>query len=68
MLKEGLVSKTKAGAGRTFTIHLTSKGEKYREQLIKERRAAEEKVAKLMNARERNELLHLLTRTADVKL
>jgi DNA-binding MarR family transcriptional regulator len=68
MLKEGLVSRTKAGAGRAFTIRLTSKGENYREQLIHERRAAEEKVAKIMNAKERSMLLRLLERTAAVKL
>ena len=44
MVKEGLVSKTKAGSGRAFVIRLTPKGEKYREFLIKERRAAEKKL------------------------
>jgi len=68
MLKEGLVSKTKADAGRAFAIRLTSKGKQYREQLVKERRAAEEKVAETMNGKERSMLLDLLARVADLKL
>ena len=60
MLKEGLVSKKKAGTGRTFVIRLTAKGEKYREFLIKERRAAEEKLRGLLNSEERTMLIRFL--------
>jgi len=60
MLKEGLVSKKKAGTGRTFVIRLTPKGEKYREFLIKERRAAEEKLRAILNSEERTTLIRLL--------
>jgi DNA-binding MarR family transcriptional regulator len=60
MLKEGLVSKKKAGTGRTFVIRLTPKGEKYREFLIKERRVAEEKLRVYLDADERAALIRLL--------
>jgi DNA-binding MarR family transcriptional regulator len=60
MVKEGLVSKKKAGTGRTFVIQLTPKGEKYREFLIKERRAAEEKLRAILNSEERTTLIRLL--------
>ncbi len=60
MVKEGLVSKKKAGTGRTFVIRLTPKGEKYREFLIKERRAAEEKLRGYLDAEERGALIRLL--------
>jgi DNA-binding MarR family transcriptional regulator len=44
MIKEGLVSERKADSGRALLIHLTPKGNRYREYLIKERKAAEEKL------------------------
>jgi len=68
MLKEGLVSKKKAGSGRALVIRLTPKGEKYREFLIKERRAAEEKLRDVLNAEERTTLIRLLGIVAEVEL
>jgi DNA-binding MarR family transcriptional regulator len=68
MLKEGLVSKKKAGTGRAFVIRLTPKGEKYREFLIKERRVAEEKLRSLLNAEERATLIRLLGIVAEFQL
>ena len=44
MIKEGLVSERKADSGRALLIHLTPRGNRYREYLIKERKAAEEKL------------------------
>ena len=44
MIREGLLSERKAKTGRALLVQLTAKGNKYREYLIKERRAAEEKV------------------------
>ncbi len=60
MRKEGLVSKKRAATGRTFVIRLTPKGEKYRELLIRERRAAEDKLRSVLNAEERGALIRLL--------
>ena len=60
MLKEGLVSKKKAGAGRAMVVRLTPKGEKYREFLVKERRAAEEKLRGVLKPEECGTLIRLL--------
>jgi len=68
MLKEGLVSKKKAGSGRAMVIRLTPKGERYREFLIKERRGAEEKLRSLLNADERATLIRLLGIVAEFEI
>ena len=68
MLREGLVSKKKAGSGRAFMIRLTPKGEKYREFLIKERRAAEEKLRGILNTEERAALIRLLGIVAEFEI
>ena len=68
MLKEGLVSKKKAETGRIFVIRLTAKGEKYREFLIKERRAAEEKLRAALNSEERTTLIRLLGIVAKLEI
>lgn len=67
MLKEGLVSKTKAVSGRAFGIRLTPKGERYRDFLIKERRAADEKVARVLRVGERRILMRLLRAVAEIE-
>jgi DNA-binding MarR family transcriptional regulator len=68
MLKEGLVSKKKAGSGRAMVVRLTPKGEKYREFLVKERRGAEEKLRGGMNAEERTTLIRLLGIVAEFEI
>jgi DNA-binding MarR family transcriptional regulator len=68
MLKEGLVSKVKAATGRSFAIRLTLKGEKYREFLIRERKAADEKIARALKTKERAELMRLLKDVAEIEL
>jgi len=66
--KEGLVSKKKAAKGRTFVIRLTPKGEKYREFLIKQRRAAEEKLRRSLQPEERATLIRLLEVVAGLEM
>lgn len=68
MRKEGLVSKKKAARGRTFVIRLTPKGEKYREFLIRERRAAEEKLRTVLQPEERAAFIRLLEVVAEVEI
>jgi DNA-binding MarR family transcriptional regulator len=68
MLKEGLVTKKKAARGRAFFIRLTAKGEKYRDFLIQERRAAEEKLRQVLRPEERETLLRLLGVVAELKI
>jgi DNA-binding MarR family transcriptional regulator len=67
MIQEGLLSERKAESGRALLVKLTAKGNKYRESLIKERRAAEEKVRKELLPNEIAALLRLLKVIAEVK-
>ena len=68
MAKEGLVSERKAKSGRAIHVQLTAKGNKYREQLIKARVAADETVRQQMAPEERDTLLRLLRRVAECEL
>jgi DNA-binding MarR family transcriptional regulator len=67
MIQERLLSERKAESGRALLVKLTTKGNKYRESLIKERRAAEEKVRKELLPNEIATLLRLLKVIAEVK-
>ena len=67
MLKDGLISETKAKSGRALILQLTAKGHRYREYLIKERKAADEKVRSELTQQERSKLIHLLKRIAEVE-
>jgi DNA-binding MarR family transcriptional regulator len=67
MIQEGLLSERKAVSGRALIVQLTAKGNKYREFLIKERRAAEEKLRKDLLPNEIATLLRLLKVIAEVK-
>jgi len=60
MVDDGLLTEKKAPAGRAILLELTPRGEKYREHLIRERRAADEKVRKELTAEDRTTLLRLL--------
>ena len=62
MIKEGLLTERKADSGRALLLQLTAKGNKYREYLIKERRAVDEKLRKVLKPRE----ISILTRLLDV--
>ena len=67
MVKDGLVSEKKAKSGRALLVQLTAKGNKYREFLIKERRAAEEKLRKEFTPEEIAALLRLLKVVAELE-
>jgi DNA-binding MarR family transcriptional regulator len=67
MAKEGLVSEQKAKSGRAIHVQLTSKGNKYRERLIKVRVAADEKVRHELTPEERATLLRLLKLIAELE-
>jgi DNA-binding MarR family transcriptional regulator len=66
MLQEGLVSERRAESGRALLVQLTPKGIKYREHLIRERRAAEEKVRKKLTPQQIATLIRLLKTVAEV--
>jgi DNA-binding MarR family transcriptional regulator len=68
MIYEGLLSERKADTGRALLVQLTAKGNKYRESLIKERRAAEEKLRKELTPGETSTLIRLLKRVAEMDI
>jgi len=68
MVREGLVSEKKATSGKAILVRLTPKGNKYREQLIKVRRVADEKVRGEISAEDRSTLLRLLKIVAGLEL
>jgi DNA-binding MarR family transcriptional regulator len=65
MVQEGLVSERKAKSGRAIQVRLTTKGSRYREQLIKARVAADESVRRQLTQGERETLLRLLKLVAE---
>lgn len=67
MVREGLVSERKAKSGRAIHVHLTRKGNQYRERLIKARLAADENVRRQLTADEREILIRLLKVIADLE-
>jgi DNA-binding MarR family transcriptional regulator len=67
LIEEGLLSERKAKEGRALLVHLTAKGNKYREYLIKERRAAEERLRAELTPEEIATLLRLLKVVGEVK-
>ena len=66
MIQEGLLSERKAESGRALLVQLTAKGNRYREFLIKERRAADEKLGKELAPEDSATLLRLLKVLAKV--
>jgi DNA-binding MarR family transcriptional regulator len=68
MVREGLASEKKADSGKAILVRLTAKGDKYREKLIQERRAAEEKLRKELTPEEIAVFLRLLKVAADLEV
>jgi DNA-binding MarR family transcriptional regulator len=68
MIHEGLLSERKAEAGRALLVQLTAKGNKYREGLIKERRAAEDKLRTKLTPAQASTLIRLLKRVAELEI
>ena len=68
MVQEGLVTEKKAKTGKAILVKLTAKGDKYRDVLIKERRAADEKLSKELTPEERSTLIRLLKLVAELEL
>jgi DNA-binding MarR family transcriptional regulator len=67
MVEQGLASEKKAESGRAILVRLTARGNQYRENLIKERRAAEEKLREKLTAEEIATLLRLLKVAAELE-
>ena len=67
MIREGLLSERKAKTGRALLVQLSAKGNKYRENLVKERRAAEEKLRAELTPEEIATMLRLLKVIGELK-
>ncbi len=67
LVREGLVSETKAKTGKSILVQLTRKGNAYRERMIQIRRAADEKLQRTLSPRDRAALLKLLAAVARVR-
>jgi DNA-binding MarR family transcriptional regulator len=67
LIREGLVSEKKAKTGRALLLQLTAKGKRYREFLIEQRRAADEKLRAALTPEERSTLIRLLTTVTDLE-
>jgi DNA-binding MarR family transcriptional regulator len=65
MAQEGLVTERKAISGRAIHVRMTTKGNKYREELIKARVAADDAVRQQMTPEDRETLLRLLKLVAE---
>src|SRR6266436_8261016 len=65
MIREGLLSERKAESGRALLVQLTAKGNKYRESLIKERRALDDHLRGRFTSDDVSNLLRLLKRVAE---
>lgn len=67
MVREGLLSERKAPAGKALVVRLTPKGNKYRENLMKIRCAADDKLRQEMTPEARDMLIRLLKRVAETE-
>lgn len=68
MIQEGLLTERKADSGRALLVQLTAKGNRYRDYLIKERRAVDEKLREKLTPREVSTLIRLLRIAAELEL
>lgn len=67
MVEEGLLSERKAPSGKALVAKLTAKGNKYRENLIRIRRAADDKLRQELTQEDRDMLIRLLKRVAETE-
>ena len=67
MIREGLLTQKKAATGRALPVRLSDKGNKYRDNLVKQRRDAEEKLRKTLKPEEIATLIRLLNQIAEFK-
>jgi DNA-binding MarR family transcriptional regulator len=67
MIREGLLSERKSASGKALLVRLTPKGDKYREYLIKERRAMDERVQRRFSRADAGTLIRLLKVVAEME-
>jgi DNA-binding MarR family transcriptional regulator len=68
MIQEGVLTERKADSGRGLLVQLTAKGNRYRDYLIKERRAVDEKLRAKLTPREVSTLIRLLRIASGLEL
>jgi DNA-binding MarR family transcriptional regulator len=68
MIREGLLAERKAPSGRALLVHLTAKGNKYRDYLIKERRAMDDRIQRRLSRADVDTLIRLLKVVAEMEL
>ena len=68
MVREGLLTETKASSGRAILLSLTTKGSAYRKYLIRTRVSADAKVRQALSEKERATLVRLLKQIAGMTL
>ena len=61
------MSERKAPSGKALVAQLTPKGKKYRENLIRIRRAADDKLRQELTQEDRDMLIRLLKRVAETE-
>jgi DNA-binding MarR family transcriptional regulator len=66
MRHEGLVSEKKAKSGRAILVQLTEKGNRYREGLVKARKAADAELRRRLSPGDLAALLRLLKQVAEL--
>lgn len=67
MLHEGFVSEKKAKSGRAILVQLTEKGIRYREGLIKARKAADARLRQKFSPRDVSTLVRLLREVQELE-
>lgn len=68
MVEEGLIAEKQPTSGRAIDLKLTPKGNRYHDDLVQQRIAADEKVRDAMSAAERENLIRLLKSITDLEL
>ena len=68
MVREGLLAERKSQSGRAIDLKLTAKGHRYHDDLVQQRRAADEKVRNAIPPADRENLLRWLKLIAELEL
>lgn len=67
MVREGLISERKAASGRAIDLKLTAKGNRLHDELVQQRRAADETVRNAIPPADRDNLVRALRLIAELE-
>lgn len=68
MVQDGLLSEKRAASGRAIEVKLTAKGKRYHDDIVQQRRAADQKLRDAIPANDREDLMRLLRVIAGLQL